>query len=124
MLSLFVTVYSLKPPYPGKSIEVGDTQNRMYYDESMVSFEEVDVIAQELYEIGYFTDESVNSAEVSRIKGGVEITFVMDNSLWDNPTTQSVLEDFKNRLEMLLDKKVTLILEDWNFSGDRMIREI
>jgi hypothetical protein len=48
----------------------------------------------------------------------------MDNSLWDNPTTQSVLEDFKNRLEMLLGKKVTLILEDWNFSGDRMIREI
>jgi hypothetical protein len=123
-MSISFLVAQSIPPYPGTSLEAGNTENRMYFDERRINNTEVTIVAQALYDIGYFTDESSNAALIEEDQHGYTVTFMMASVYLEDPEVNFLITQLKLALQRELNKPVTLVLEEWDLLGNRSVTEI
>ncbi len=104
-----------EPYYEGDLVKFHD--NELYYNSPGVSKEQVDTLMKELIEFGFFAKDYSNVARIQNINEQIQVTLVVDKSLWSDQEIISSLQHFRNMLNFRLNKNIKLKIESVSLSG-------
>ncbi|MGE0588291.1 MAG: hypothetical protein AB7O48_06925 [Cyclobacteriaceae bacterium] len=110
-----------QPPFPGEKMSFQN--NEIYYDEN-TNTEDVKKLADQLFLIGYFSEEYANTARLETWETRYVVTLPISKDFWTDPAVISDLTSLKSLLEVELGKAVTLTLEDYQLDGKTITKSL
>jgi len=116
MLVTFLIVIT-EPPFKGESVKVGETDNEIYYQKASISKNDIQVLADNLYDLGYFREETSNAVLITRNKEGYTVTIPTNKSVWDNLGIEYSVIILKKELILIYSSPITIVLEDYDMGG-------
>lgn len=122
MLVTFLIVIT-EPPFKGESVKVGETNNEIYYQRASISENDIQALADNLYDLGYFSEETNNAVLLTRNKEGYTVTIPTNKSVWDDLSIEYSVVILKKELIFNYSSPVTIVLEDYDAMGNRITKE-
>ncbi|QSE99049.1 hypothetical protein [Fulvivirga lutea] len=108
-----------QPPFPGEKMVFN--RNEIYYNDR-TSKEDVQKVADVLYEFEYFSDGYQSIAKLETWPYGYELTLPIIQDYWNDPAVVNDIQILKELLKERLQKDVTIILEDYKLNGDTIVK--
>ena len=121
LLTVFFIAIS-QPTFPGEVVKVGNTKNEIYY-QGNVSKDNIQLLANTLNDLGYFSEETANAAQIKSEKKKFTVTILVKKDFWDNPDIQSAIMILKSELVINYSKDVIIVLEDYDLMGNKSAKE-
>ena len=121
-LLLMFQMAMMEPPYPGAKISFQG--NELYFDSEQTT--EVDAIqfGEELSTFGYFGKDYGQVAHLESLETRFILTLPVDKSLWKDQMIISSLNEFKTAMEVKIGKDVTLLLEHYDLTGNKVEKRL
>jgi len=106
----------LMPAFPGDKATYGEIENEIFFDKWDVSVEQLDAIANTLYDYEYFNTEIQQSVRIEKSANGFKFLMPLDESVWTNPDIINALSNLKLDLKIILKSDTKIVLESYGLS--------
>lgn len=117
---VLLSVASVTPYFPGDKLTFDG--NEVYYDQSQTSDKDVQVLASQLFNIGYFEEGQNYIAGLETMGDTYIVTLPLRKQAWEDTGIVGSIKNLKDLLQIDYGAKVTIVVEDYDLAGNRLTK--
>lgn len=115
-LILILGMGMMVPDFPGDKVTYGDIGNQIFFDEEDINVEQLDELANVLYDYQYFSTDYKQSVRIEKTADQYRLLMPIGKDFWDSQELIDELKRLKTDLIIIFGTDTSIILEDYTLS--------